>query len=148
FLTAKADIKDIAQGYASGGNDYLKKPFSLDELFLRVAELLKRNNPSASSTNQIKIGNYQFLINRQELSCPDGAIIKLSHKETQLLSMLLRNKNEVLDRKAILISIWGDDSFFNTRNMDVYITRLRNKLKKDPRVEIVNIWGLGYKFIC
>ncbi|RZJ68152.1 MAG: response regulator transcription factor [Flavobacterium sp.] len=123
-------------------------PFSLDELFLRVAELLKRNNPTPSSTDEIKIGNYQFLINRQELSCSDGATIKLSHKETQLLSLLLRHKNEVLDRKTTLISIWGDDSFFNTRNMDVYITRLRNKLKKDPRVEIVNIRGFGYKLIC
>jgi len=148
FLTAKADIKDVTQGYASGGNDYLKKPFSLDELFLRVAELLKRANPENQLTDEFTIGNYNFSPKRQELKDVDGTIVKLSHKESQLLLLLLRNKNLVMDRKAALLKLWGDDNFFNTRNMDVYITRLRKKLHKDSTIEIVNIRGFGYKLIC
>lgn len=149
FLTAKSDIRDVREGYASGGNDYLRKPFSLDELFLRIGELLKRNNPEAESAgNDQAIGNYTFCYNRQELSDSTGAIAKLSHKEAELLAMLLQHRNRILDRKATLLKLWGDDSYFNTRNMDVYITRLRGKLKNDPSVEIVNIRGFGYKLIC
>lgn len=148
FLTAKSDIKDISMGYASGGNDYLKKPFSLDELFLRIAELLKRSNIQTEEKEEFTIGTYIFLYKRQELKDNRQEIVKLSHKETQLLNLLLQHKNEVLDRKATLLKLWGDDSFFNTRNMDVYITKLRKKLKNDPLVEIVNIRGYGYKLIC
>ena len=148
FLTAKADIKDVTQGYASGGNDYLKKPFSLDELFLRVAELLKRANPENQLTDEFTIGSYNFSPKRQELKDSDGTVVKLSHKESQLLLLLLQNKNLVMDRKATLLKLWGDDNFFNTRNMDVYITRLRKKLHKDSTIEIVNIRGFGYKLIC
>jgi len=148
FLTAKADIKGVTQGYASGGNDYLKKPFSLDELFLRVAELLKRFNPENQLTDEFSIGSYNFSPKRQELKDSDGTVVKLSHKESQLLLLLLQNKNLVMDRKATLLKLWGDDNFFNTRNMDVYITRLRKKLHKDSTIEIVNIRGFGYKLIC
>ncbi|MEL1245698.1 response regulator transcription factor [Flavobacterium sp. DGU11] len=148
FLTAKADIKDVAEGYASGGNDYLKKPFSLDELFLRIAELLKRSTNDDAPQNETAIGSYTFLYHRQELKDSSQKIVKLSHKEAELLALLLQHKNNVLDRKATLLKLWGDDSFFNTRNMDVYITRLRNKLKGDASVEIVNIRGFGYKLIC
>ncbi|TRW26504.1 response regulator transcription factor [Flavobacterium zepuense] len=148
FLTAKADIRDVTQGYASGGNDYLKKPFSLDELFLRVAELLKRASPENQPADEFTIGSYSFSPKRQELKDSDGTIVKLSHKESQLLVLLLQNKNLVMDRKATLLKLWGDDNFFNTRNMDVYITRLRKKLHKDPAIEIVNIRGFGYKLIC
>ena len=149
FLTAKSDIRDVKDGYASGGNDYLKKPFSLDELFLRVEELLKRashnNVPLAGETT---IGSYTFFYARQELVNNAGEIAKLSYKENELLALLMEYRNNVLDRKSTLIKLWGDDSYFNTRNMDVYITRLRNKLKDDPAVEIVNIRGFGYKLIC
>lgn len=148
FLTAKADVKDIIQGYASGGNDYLRKPFSLDELFLRIAELLKRNHHSAITHEEIRIGSYSFLSKRQELINEDGSAIKLSYKETRLLELLLLHKNQVMDRKATLVKLWGDDNFFNTRNMDVYITKLRKKLQGDASVEIVNIRGFGYKLIC
>lgn len=148
FLTAKADIKDVTQGYASGGNDYLKKPFSLDELFLRIAELLKRTNPENQPVDEFAIGSYSFSPKRQELKDNDGSVVKLSHKESQLLVLLLQNKNFVMDRKVALLKLWGDDNFFNTRNMDVYITRLRKKLHKDPAIEIVNIRGFGYKLIC
>lgn len=147
FLTAKSDIKDIKEGYASGGNDYLKKPFSLDELFLRVAELLKRNVTEEAAEKCLTVGAYFFNYNRQELQYGEE-IVKMSHKESELLALLVEHKNMVLDRKTSLIKLWGDDSYFNTRNMDVYITRLRNKLKKDNTVEIVNIRGYGYKLIC
>lgn len=148
FLTAKADIKDVTTGYASGGNDYLKKPFSLDELFLRVAELLKRSNQDTCSDDVLHIGTYTFLQKRQELKGAGQGVVKLSHKESQLLGLLHMHKNDVLDRKAALLQLWGDDSFFTTRTMDVYITKLRKKLNADPNVEIVNIRGFGYKLIC
>ncbi|ALM48783.1 transcriptional regulator [Flavobacterium psychrophilum] len=149
FLTAKADIKDVAQGYASGGNDYLRKPFSLEELFFRVAELLSRSEATENSgSNEMKIGTYAFLPKRQELIGVDNNAVKLSYKESRLLEMLIENKNNVLDRKEALIKLWGDDNFFNTRNMDVYITKLRKKLQQDTTVEIVNIRGFGYKLIC
>lgn len=148
FLTAKADSKDVIAGYASGGNDYLRKPFSLDELFLRVAELLKRSEPGTDTVYKAHIGRYSFLVKRQELIAPAGNVIKLSHRETELLTLLYINKNNVLDRKSTLLKLWGDDSFFTTRTMDVYITKLRSKLKNDTAVEIVNIRGYGYKLIC
>lgn len=148
FLTAKADIKDVTMGYASGGNDYLRKPFSLDELFLRVGELLKRSTQPESSTEELKIGIYTFLPKRQELIGADKIAVKLSYKEVRLLELLLQHKNQVMDRKTTLVKLWGDDTIFTTRNMDVYITRLRKKLKNDPRVEILNIRGFGYKLIC
>lgn len=149
FLTAKAEIKDVAQGYANGGNDYLRKPFSLEELFFRVAELLSRCEATENSvSNEMKIGTYAFLPKRQELIGVDNKAVKLSYKESRLLEMLIENKNNVLDRKEALIKLWGDDNFFNTRNMDVYITKLRKKLQQDTTVEIVNIRGFGYKLIC
>lgn len=147
FLTAKSDVRDIKEGYASGGNDYLKKPFSLDELFLRLAELLRRNGLDAKVSDDMPVGSYIFCEKRQELK-HSGAVVKLSHKEAGLLALLLLNRNNVLERKAALIKLWGDDSYFNTRNMDVYITKLRNKLKADTSVEIVNVRGFGYKLIC
>lgn len=148
FLTAKADIKDVVKGYASGGNDYLRKPFSLDELFLRVSELLKRNSKYAAVIEELKIGSYTFLPKRQELIDIKNNAVKLSYKETRLLELLLQSKNQVLDRKTTLLTLWGDDNFFTTRNMDVYITKLRKKLQYDIAVEIVNIRGYGYKLIC
>jgi two-component system response regulator TrcR len=148
FLTAKSDIRDVREGYANGGNDYLRKPFSLDELFLRVAELLKRASDDTDAAGRQNVGSYTFYYNRQELSDSTGNIVKLSHKEAGLLALLLQERNNVLDRKAALLKLWGDDSYFNTRTMDVYITRLRAKLKNDPSVEIMNVRGYGYKLIC
>lgn len=147
FLTAKADIKDVTAGYASGGNDYMRKPFSLDELFLRVAELIKRANPDTEKADELLIGSYQFLPKRQELKTGE-TVIKLSHKEALLLALLLQHKNQVLNKKETLIELWGDDTFFNGRTMDVYITKLRKKLQNDPQIEILNVRGFGYKLIC
>jgi len=148
FLTARTATSDVIEGYQSGGNDYLKKPFSLEELFLRIKELLKRtDNTRQSGDVQVQIGNYMFIPHRQCLQLQNETI-KLSHRETQLLKMLSDHRNTLLERKQALITLWGDDSFFNTRTMDVFITKLRKHLTNDPSVEILNIRGLGYKLIC
>ena len=148
FLTAKTSTNDLIEGYKSGGNDYLKKPFSLDELFLRIEELLKRNGKSnALDSREFAIGNYVFQPHKQSLIYANE-IIKLSSRESELLFFLYKNKNALTDRKLTLMSLWGDDSFFNTRTMDVFITKLRKHLKKDASVEIINVRGLGYKLIC
>ena len=148
FLTAKTSTNDLIEGYKSGGNDYLKKPFSLDELFLRIEELLKRNGKSnALDSREFAIGNYVFQPHKQSLIYANE-LIKLSSRESELLFFLYKNKNALTDRKLTLMSLWGDDSFFNTRTMDVFITKLRKHLKKDASVEIINVRGLGYKLIC
>ena len=148
FLTAKTETIDLVAGYESGGNDYLKKPFSLEELFLRIDQLLKRNaQQNELNLTAIPIGNYHFSHHKQELSFKDE-IIKLSSREAELLLLLYKNKNQLTDRKLALLSLWGDDSFFNTRTMDVFITRLRKHLKKDNQIEILNVRGMGYKLIC
>lgn len=149
FLTARIAIHDVMEGYESGGNDYLKKPFSLDELFLRVSELLKRaSSPVRMNETTVAIGRYMFTPHKQTLNFNTQDEIKLSYRETQLLQMLYENRNALLDRKKVLLTLWGDDSYFNTRTMDVFITKLRKHLKHDPSVEIINMRGVGYKLIC
>lgn len=149
FLTARIAIKDVIEGYESGGNDYLKKPFSLDELFLRVSELLKRtHSPVRADETSVSIGKYVFTPHRQTLKLNTQKEVKLSYRETQLLHMLYESRNTLLDRKKVLLTVWGDDSYFNTRTMDVFITKLRKHLKDDTSIEILNMRGVGYKLIC
>lgn len=150
FLTAKTSTEDLIKGYKSGGNDYLRKPFSLDELFLRIEELLNRPHfqEQKMKEQQHVIGQFLFSPHKQELRFSGKPEIKLSHKETELLLLLYKNKNAILDRKTTLVSLWRDDNFYNTRTMDVFITKLRKHLKQDPNIEILNIRGLGYKLIC
>ncbi|UII76875.1 response regulator transcription factor [Flagellimonas sp. HMM57] len=146
FLTAKSQTKDVVEGFGYGGNDYLKKPFSMEELIVRIHALLDRGNLTSPEI-PIKIGDYSFNHNRQTLSIANEKI-HLTHRESELLLHLSKTRNSVLDRSLILKKIWGNDDFFNARSMDVFITKLRKKLQMDPTVEIVNIRGYGYKLIC
>lgn len=149
FLTAKSQTADVVKGFELGGNDYLKKPFSMDELIVRIKALLNRqpvgsNEILAEETYQIS--QYLFDYNKQFLSF-NGMVHFLSHREAEILRHLCRRRNQVLERKPLLLELWGDDNFFNARSMDVFITKLRRYLKEDPRVQIVNIRGVGYKLI-
>ena len=146
FLTAKSQTSDVLEGFEHGGNDYLKKPFSMEELIVRIKALLHR---IALKTNMesIKIGNYIFNFTKQTLLHSENSE-NLTHREAQLLFYLFEKKNDVLDRTFILNKLWGNDDFFNARSMDVFISKLRKKLKKDPNIQILNIRGFGYKLIC
>jgi DNA-binding response OmpR family regulator len=149
FLTARSADKDVIEGYGSGGNDYLKKPFSLEELILRVNELIKRSHYQEHDlVEPVGIGSFRYFSQRQELINNKEQIIKLSYRESELLLLLVQHKNQVLDRKASLMKLWGDDNSFNARTMDVFITKLRKHLKDDPSVQILNIRGVGYKLLC
>ncbi|OKS88608.1 Transcriptional regulatory protein rprY [Mucilaginibacter polytrichastri] len=147
FLTARSQDKDVVEGYSTGGNDYLKKPFSLEELILRINELLRRNNHQTEKAAPVSIGTFYFYPQRQELT-NNEVIIKLSHKESELLYLLAQHKNQLLDRKATLLKLWGDDNSFNVRTMDVFITKLRKHLQADLSIQIINVRGLGYKLIA
>ncbi|TXD48483.1 response regulator transcription factor [Polaribacter sp. IC063] len=146
FLTAKSQTSDVLQGFKHGGNDYLKKPFSMEELIIRIQALLQRIELK-TTVDCIKIGDYTFNYTKQTLRYFD-VLETLTHREAQLLFYLFENKNEVLDRTFILNKLWGNDDFFTTRSMDVFISKLRKKLKKDHNIQILNVRGFGYKLIC
>lgn len=148
FLTAKSLTKDVVKGFEIGCNDYLKKPFSMEELLVRMNALLNRFSPlkKDSIKERFEIGKFSFNNQNQELIY--GAnITKLSFRESVLLKLLAENKNDVLNRKTALEILWGEDNFFNARSMDVFITKLRKHLKEDENIEIVNVRGIGYKLI-
>ena len=149
FLTAKTQTEDVIKGFKTGGNDYIRKPFSMEELIVRIENLLRIkqvSEPSAQLADVIKLGRYQFFTNRQVLSV-NNEERKLSFRESELLKHLWLQRNTLIDRREILNLIWGNDSFFNSRNLDVYITKLRSYLREDPSIEILTMKGVGYRFV-
>lgn len=147
FLSAKSATQDVVNGFKMGANDYIRKPFSMEELMVRIENVLKgRNNLSDTTDEGLPIGQYAFNTRRQTLNHPTEQR-KLSFRESELLKLLYQNRNQIVERRDILNLLWGSDSFFNSRNLDVYITKLRNYLKLDPSIEIITIKGVGYRFV-
>lgn len=146
FLTAKSQTQDVVEGFTIGGNDYLKKPFSMEELIVRINNLLNRTK-AQKQAEIIELSDYTFNFPKQTLQYKSEDKIQLTHRESHLLFHLIKNKNKVLDRSLILNKLWGTDDFFSARSMDVFITKLRKKLKKDTNIEIINVRGYGYKLI-
>lgn len=148
FLTARSAIKDIVEGFELGANDYLKKPFNMQELIVRIKSLVGRIQIQQNKENKTEfgMGNYTFNSTTQILSYA-GEQEELSHRESEILKRLCLNKNNVVETRSILLDLWGDDSFFNTKSLHVFITKLRHKLNKDENIRIVNIRGIGYKLI-
>lgn len=148
FLTAKNLKEDVIEGFKIGADDYMTKPFSMEELIFRIEAILRRVSSDVQTTDQsiFQIGKYTFDTRKQLLSI-DDVEVKLTTKESELLRLLATNANKILERNYALKAIWIDDNYFNARSMDVYITKLRKHLKEDPTVEILNIHGKGYKLI-
>lgn len=149
FLTAKSMKEDKIEGFKIGGDDYITKPFSMEELLMRIKAVMRRVNKAKENEMEetvFKIGKYSFDFNKQILQIKNKTE-KLSTKEAELLRMLCLHKNEVLKRDEALMNIWGSDDYFKGRSMDVFITKLRKYLNEDTKVEILNVHGTGYKLL-
>lgn len=147
FLTAKSMKEDTLKGFELGGDDYITKPFNMEELVARINAILKRSKKvSDSHYDDIIIGNLIFNPKKQILSKDDFSV-NLTTKESDLLTLLFKNKNNILERNHALKAIWGDDNYFNGRSMDVYIAKLRKHLKHDKNIEIINVHGKGFKLL-
>jgi len=149
FVSAKSLDDDVVKGFKSGGNDYLRKPFSMIELLTRIESLLLRfdNVYTANAESRFAFSNCKLDTINQQLKTPKNTY-DLSYKETMLLDLLLKNKNNILERSAALLTIWGNDSLYNANSMNVFITHLRKMLSDDDKVQIMSIRGIGYKLIC
>jgi two-component system, OmpR family, response regulator VicR len=146
FLTARSQQEDTLKGLQLGAEDYIKKPFSMEELTLRLKAILRRVDHGEPRQEQFDLGNYSFDYTRQQLTF-SGEVRKLTSKEAELLLLLSQTMNKTLNRSAALKIIWGDDSYFNARSMDVYITKLRKLLKADDRVKIITVHGQGFRLV-
>lgn len=146
FLSARSAANDVVEGFETGGNDYLKKPFGMAELIVRIKALLHRIEPHRTAEQGVALGQYRFDALTQTLSyC--GEVTPLSHRESEILKRLYERLGEVMPMKELLLDLWGDDSFFNARSLHVFITKLRHKLAKDGSIKILNVRGVGYKLI-
>ena len=146
FLTAKSMQEDKLRGFELGADDYISKPFSMEELLLRMKAIIRRSAEDTVRATVYQVGKYTFDYNRQLLTSADDEN-KLTSKEAELLRLLCDNLNKVLDRSVALNKIWFDDSYFNARSMDVYITKLRKFFKDDPRIDLMNVHGIGFKLV-
>jgi DNA-binding response OmpR family regulator len=147
FLTAKNETKDVIEGFKSGGTDYLKKPFSIDELLIRIENQLVLSKPkNLQDSHTIELFDLILHTDRQEIIIT-GETRKLSFRETQLAALLLSRSGEVISRKEILMKLWGDDSYFNSRNLDVYIRKFRELLSTDETLELITLKGVGYRLV-
>ncbi len=149
FLSAKSQSKDVVKGFEVGANDYMRKPFSMEELIVRINALLKRvgsHQTKQSTSKEYQLGEFTFQPKRYELRSALQTY-KLSHKESTILKLLCENINEVTDRKEILLAAWGDDSFYNSRNLDVYIAKLRKYFSDHSKIRIITLKGVGYQFL-
>ena len=146
FLSARSQTTDVVNGFKLGANDFIRKPFSIEELIVRIENVLRNKTVVPEEQEEVKIGQYLFHIRRQTLIHPDEQR-KLSYRESELLRLLYENRDKIVERSEILTLLWGSDSFFNSRTLDVYITKLRGYLKHDPSIEIITIKGIGYRFV-
>lgn len=147
FLTARSMHEDKIHGFENGADDYITKPFSTQELYLRIHAVLRRSQ--SKNNTQVKptvLGRYCFDYIKMTLTCDDNAK-RLSSKEADLINILVLNRNELVPRSVILNKIWGNDDYFSAKSMDVYISKIRRLLKEDPSIEILNAYGSGYKLI-
>ncbi len=148
FITAKTQKEDVLEGFKIGADDYITKPFSMEEVVSRIEAIMRRvKGKKGKEITMYKIGKFTFDTQKQVLIADDKPT-KLTTKESELLSLLCAHVNEILERNFALKTIWIDDNYFNARSMDVYITKLRKHLKADPTIEIINIHGKGYKLIA
>jgi len=148
FLTAKSQHEDKIEGFKIGADDYITKPFSMEELLYRISAILKRVDGISDEIRDknVDIGKYSYNFFKRSLII-NNKVIKLTSKENQLLNLLVMSKGDIVTRTEALIKIWKSDSYFNSRSMDVYITKLRTHLKNDEKIEIVNVHGEGFKLI-
>ena len=144
FLTARSATEDVVKGFEIGGNDFLKKPFAIDELIVRIRALAGRLQSQESAETVYKIGRYEFVPASKVLRIEQCETI-LPAREAEVLVRLCRDAGKTVNTSALLKELWGDDNYFNLRSLNVYITRLRNHLKEDPSVEIESVRGIGYK---
>ena len=151
FLTAKSTPDDVVTGFELGANDYLKKPFAIQELIVRIKALMGKaymTDRQEPEQNEYTLGDYRFIPASQTLEyLPKSETVNLSNRETEILLRLCRSKGEVVPMQNLLLDLWGDDDFFNARSFQVFITRLRRHLSQDPHIRIINVRGTGYKLI-